>query len=127
MALQLFSTSKKVYLWKKVLFICKNLLIHTILHRPIYCCIVIQKRQYIDPPKLCIIAPLIPMVKKLLLGLVPCNVSISQAENQVEIANAVLCVVNCVPVHALAKTIFAGQTVMIDSSLTKTVQLTNQL
>ena len=44
---------------KKVLFICKIQLIHTLLYRIIYRCIVIQKQQYINTPKLCIVAPLI--------------------------------------------------------------------
>ena len=46
-------------LGKKVLFICKNQLIHTLLYCTIYRCIVIQKQQYIDTPKSCIVAPLV--------------------------------------------------------------------
>ena len=59
-ALQLFSAYRKLSFTKKVLFICKNQLIHTLLYRTIilYRCIMIQKRQYIDTPKLCIVAPL---------------------------------------------------------------------
>ena len=45
-ALQPFSAYIKS--WKKVLSICKNQLIHTLLYRTIYHCIVIQKWQYID-------------------------------------------------------------------------------
>ena len=41
----------------KVLFIGKNQLIYTLLYCTIYRCIVIQKRQYIDTPKSCIVTP----------------------------------------------------------------------
>ena len=51
---------KRYSFGKKVLFICKNQLI-TVLYHPIYHCIVIQKRQYINTTKLCIIIPLVHM------------------------------------------------------------------
>ena len=37
----------------------KNQLIHTLLYHTIYRCIMIQKQQYIDTPKLCIITFLV--------------------------------------------------------------------
>jgi len=46
---------------KKVMSICQNLLIHTVLYHhyhTIYRCIVILRRQYIDTCKSCIVPPL---------------------------------------------------------------------
>ena len=51
----------------------KNQLIHTLPYHTIYCCIVIQKWQYIDTSKLCIITPLLYTLWHLRLRIITTN------------------------------------------------------